>query len=111
MSKSKTIRTVARQHFLSAFMHESNDGRIFTIEFVKKDGSLRKLNGRRGVRQGTNGRGMKYNPIKRGLLPVFDMQKMGWRMVNFDTIVSYTIHGRKVEHLDYNDKQIQEEEL
>lgn len=111
MSKTKTIRTVARQHFLSAFMHESSDGKIFTIEFIKKDGSLRKMNARRGVRVGTNGKGMAYNPIQRGLLPVFDMQIQEFRMVNFDTIVSYTIHGRRVEHVGYNDNQLNEQEL
>lgn len=111
MSRVKTIRTVARQHFLSAFMHETNDGKIFTVEFTKKNGQLRKLNGRRKVSQGTNGKGMNYNPVDRGLLPVFDMQKLAWRMVNFDTIVSYAIHGRKVEHIGYNDNQLNEQEL
>ena len=111
MSRVKTVRTVARQHFLSAFMHESADGKIFTIEFVKKDGSLRKMNARRGVRKGTVGKGLKYNAVERGLLPVFDMQKLDFRMVNFDTIVSYTIHGRRVEHVGYNDNQLNQEEL
>lgn len=111
MSKTKVVKTVARQHFLKAFMHESSDGKIFTIDFVKKDGSIRRMNARRGVKQGTNGKGMTYNPIKRGLLPVFDMQKRDFRMVNFDTILSYTIHGRRVEYVGYNDNGLKTQEI
>ena len=61
-------------------------GRIFYAEFVKKDGSLRRMTARLGVRKGVTGKGMRYNPLERGLLPVFDMDKSDWRMVNLNTL-------------------------
>ena len=50
-------------------------GRIFYAEFVKKDGSLRRMTARLGVHKGITGKGMRYDPLERGLLPVFDMDK------------------------------------
>lgn len=111
MSKFKTKREVARQHFLSAFIEEAQDGKAFSVEFVKKNGELRKMNARLGVNKGKSGKGMKYEPTKRGLLPVYDMQKQGFRMINFDTIQRVVIHGRVIENLAYSDNEIIAEEL
>ena len=61
-------------------------GRIFYAEFVKKDGSLRRMTARLGVHKGVTGKGMRYNPLERGLLPVFDMDRADWRMVNLNTL-------------------------
>lgn len=73
-------------------IRESN-GRIFTVEFIKKDGSLRKMTARLGVKKGLTGKGMRYDPIERGLLPVWDMQKKDYRMVNLRTIQSLKVNG------------------
>jgi len=52
------------------------DGKIFTVKFIKRgNGSLRTMNCRKGVQKGVTGVGMPYNPNKRNLIPVFDMQK------------------------------------
>jgi pyruvate/2-oxoglutarate/acetoin dehydrogenase E1 component len=111
MSKFKTQRTVARQHFLASFIDEAKDGKTFTVEFIKKDGSNRVMNARLGVKKGTTGTGMAYKPTDRGLLPVYDMQKRAFRMINFDTIIAYTIHGRRIENLAYSDNEIDSQEL
>ena len=63
-------------------------GRIFRAVFVKKDGSLRTMVARTGVHKGVNGTGMSYEPESKGLMPVYDMQKKAWRMVNVNTMTS-----------------------
>ena len=51
------------------------NGQVFTVEFVKRTtGELRKMNCRKGVRKGVNGRGLNFNPKNRGLISVFDMK-------------------------------------
>tara|TARA_R110000822_G_scaffold36734_2_gene103184 strand:+ start:1203 stop:1532 length:330 start_codon:yes stop_codon:yes gene_type:complete len=107
----RVAKTRARQQFLSAFINEAKDGKTFTVEFIKKDGTPRVMNARLGVKKGTTGEGMKYKPTERGLLPVYDMQNGGFRMINFATITAYTIHGRRVENLSYSDSEIKTEEL
>ena len=61
-------------------------GHVFFAEFRKRDGSLRRMTARLGVRKGVTGKGMRYNPLERGLLPVFDMDRADWRMINLNTL-------------------------
>ena len=69
---------------------------FFHVEFIKKDGSLRKMNCRLNVKKGVNGKGMAYNPIEKGLLPVWDVQKNAFRMLNINTITKLKIKGEEV---------------
>ena len=62
------------------------DGKIFTVEFIKKDGTLRKMNARLGVKKHLKGGTLAFDPSERNLLPVFDMQKEAFRMINANTI-------------------------
>ena len=51
------------------------NGRVFTVEFIKRTtGELRKMNCRKGVRKGVNGRGRNFDPKSKGLIGVFDMK-------------------------------------
>jgi hypothetical protein len=61
--------------------------KIFTVTFVKKDGTIRVMNARRGVKKGVKGVGMSYDPYSKNLIPVFDMQKDAFRMINAETIL------------------------
>lgn len=72
----------------------ATDGKFFSVEFIKKDGSYRKMNCRIGVKKGVKGTGMSYDPIKNGVLPVWDLQKDAFRMINLKTIKK--INGKKV---------------
>lgn len=74
---------------------QETKGKIFSVEFTKKDGSIRKMNCRLNVKKGTNGNGLKFDPIKKGLLPVFDMQNNGFRMINLKTIIK--INGNEIK--------------
>ena len=71
----------------------AGDGKIASAEFIKKDGSLRKMVFRTQVTKGVTGEGMKYNPAKLGLRTVFDMQKGAFRHINLNTIQTLTAHG------------------
>lgn len=71
-------------------------GKIFTVEFIKKDGTLRKMNARLGVKKGVKGVGMAYEPSEKNLLPVFDMQKGSFRMINCSTITKIVHQGKTI---------------
>jgi hypothetical protein len=61
--------------------------RMFSVTFIKKDGSIRRMVARLGVRKGVKGKGMSFNPSDKGLMVVFDMHKREFRMINLETIV------------------------
>lgn len=50
-------------------------GKIFTATFIKKDGTMRTMRARLGVKKGVSGVGLKYDPESLGNLVVFDMVK------------------------------------
>lgn len=66
-------------------------GAFFTVTFIKKDRSKRVMNARLGVKAYLRGGELPYNPIEKGLIPVFDMQKREYRMINTQTILSVKI--------------------
>ena len=72
-------------------------GRIFYAEYIKRDGSLRRMTARLGVRKGVTGKGMRYNPLERGLLPVFDMDRADWRMVNLNTLQRLSVDHERYQ--------------
>jgi len=63
-------------------------GRFFACEFIKKDGSLRRMIGRMGGRRHGNGEGLRLNPADRGLAVVWDAGVRGYRMINLETLLS-----------------------
>jgi len=69
------------------------DGRIFSVTFTKKNGEERVMTARLGVKKGINGKGMKYSARSRNMLPVFDMQKNAFRMINCDTVTRIKAQG------------------
>jgi hypothetical protein len=68
---------------------QATNGKFFSVEFVKKDGSTRTMIGRTGVRQGLTGQGLNFSPEQRGLVVVYDVQVKGYRMVNTNTVTSF----------------------
>jgi hypothetical protein len=91
LKKEKEMKTLNK---LEAYMKIiDTKGKIFTAEFVKKDGEFRTMNCRLGVMKDINGKGMSYKPLQRLLLPVFDMQKNEYRMINLNTMYSLKIGG------------------
>jgi hypothetical protein len=72
---------------------QQTGGKIFRVTFIKKDGTIRQMVARTEVQKGVNGTGMSYDPAPRGLMPIYDMQKDGWRMVNLDTVREIAFQG------------------
>lgn len=77
-------------------IHDTN-GRIFRAKFVKKDGSLREMVCRLGVRKYVKGVGRNFDPKDYELVGVFDMQKDAHRMINIKTLQALTINGTTYE--------------
>ncbi len=75
------------------FLQDETEGRIFSAYFRKKDGTMREMTCRRGVKAHLSGGDLPYDPRLRQLLPVFDMQLEEYRMVNLQTLVSFNIGG------------------
>jgi hypothetical protein len=75
---------------------QTAENTIFSVKFTKKDGSERTMVARLNVKKGVNGKGMAYNPIEKGLLPVWDMQKKNFRMINMKTITSLKIRKEQI---------------
>ena len=71
-------------------------GKFITINFIKKDGTVRKLNGRIGVTKHLKGGVSTVNTDK--YLVLFDMHTAGYRSVNKDTIVSVTCEGLTINN-------------
>lgn len=71
------------------------NGTLYSVKFVKKDGTVRKLTSIKGTRKGVTGEGMSYNPEERGMITAYDMQlakkklppKDCWRIINAATAI------------------------
>ena len=77
---------------------ELNQGKFFTVEFIKKDGTLRRMNCRTGVKKYLSKNGRKIQtipPTENGILRVYDL-KNGYRSINIDTIQRISICGTKI---------------
>jgi len=73
-------------------MIRDSGGKIFYVEYWKKDGSRRRMTARIGVTKGVNGEGLKFSPKAYELACVFDMDKRAWRMINLDAIIRLRVN-------------------
>ena len=77
---------------------KGSKGKFISVTFVKKDGEVRKLNGRMGVHNSKNaplkGVGLAYDPNDYGLVGIFDAQKKAYRMVNINTLSELIVDGQ-----------------
>lgn len=69
-------------------------GTIFSCDFIKKDGSARTMTCRLGVKKHLRGGELPFDPVEKGLLPVFDMQKQDYRMINLKTVTEIRVAGK-----------------
>lgn len=70
-------------------------GRFLTVEFIKKDGSVRKINGRLGVKKYLKGGSAKLDLNK--YIVIFDLKKRDYRAINKSSILSVNTTGLKIE--------------
>jgi len=73
----------------------NSEGRFVTVEFIKKDGTLRKLTGRLGVKKHLKGGVSTLDPEQ--YITIYDVQNKGYRAVNRATIKALTIEGVRME--------------
>lgn len=89
-------------------IHNLKNGSIYSVKFVKKDGTERLMNSIKGTSKGVSGVGKKFNDEEKGLLSVFDMQLRAkgleeakcWRSVNLCTILEFTADKQKYVVVD-----------
>ena len=67
----------------------STRGKFFTVRFIKKDGTVRRMTCRTGVAKHLKGGSLAYDPASYDLKTVFDVQKKQYRMINLSTIFSF----------------------
>ena len=102
----KTInRTKAKE------LIKESKGKIFNASFIKKDNTVRTLTGRLQVTKHLkeNAKPRPYNPSKYNLVCVYDMKAEGYRMINFNTLLTlsinkekYLIEQQEVSHFEYD---------
>lgn len=71
--------------------------RFFSAEFIKKDGTIRYIRGRSGVKKylKPNAKAQAYKPSDMGYLTIWDMAKKEYRLINSQTITK--INGKEVK--------------
>ena len=79
-------------------MLKESEGKFFGVTFVKKDNSLRKLNGRIGVHINLKGKDSTTKHID-NYVTVYDIKSRGYRTVNIDTVV-----GVRINKMEYTVK-------
>lgn len=68
-------------------MIKNTNGKFFTCFFVKKDGTLRKMTARVGVKKGLANNGL-VREEKENLVCVYDMVAHDFRFINLSTLKS-----------------------
>jgi len=69
-----------------------DNGRFFSVTFRKKDGTIRKMLARRGVKKNIKGN-PRYNPADYNLLTVWSVGDNGYRNINMSSILEIKANG------------------
>ena len=84
---------------LRTFIKESK-GRLMSLNYIKNNGSVRRLIGRTGVRSYLKGGVNKVERLDRPYLTMFDMQLREYRTVSLDTLMSFKFNGVNYQVVD-----------
>jgi len=71
-------------------------GNFFRACFVKKDGTVREMTARFGVKKHLKGGELTYNPEERGYIVVFDVEKEQYRTINMEKLIFLRYNGKEV---------------
>ena len=86
----KTInRTKAKE------LIKESKGKIFSTTFVKKDNTIRTLTSRTGKQYTPTGRKAPYKAEEFNMIPLYDMRKKAFRMLNLNTLITLSINKEK----------------
>lgn len=89
--KNNTMSTIKTVEDFKKFV--GNDGKFFSVKFLKKDWSERSMVCRLGVKKGLTGRGMGYNPESLNNIVVFSVSDNGYRTINIDRLLRVKANG------------------
>lgn len=71
-------------------------GRFAGVTFIKRsNGEERPMTFKHSVEEGGDGSGFGFNPLAKGLLPVWDANKRDFRMVNLDQLKEVAVDGER----------------
>jgi hypothetical protein len=73
-----------------------NDGKFFSVKFLKKDNTERTMVARLGVKCYTSGGSLKYKPEDRNNIIVFSTKDQAYRTINIDRLISVKAYGKKI---------------
>ena len=82
---------------LEQIIRQLSPNQFFGVTFVKRTtGEIRTMHCRLGVTPKTQAKnpGFRFDPSGHGLLPVYDVQKKDYRMINLDGITQLRINGK-----------------
>lgn len=86
------VDTLTREQL--KYILKNSKGKIITVVFKKKDGSIRVMNTRTGVVKNIKGVGLPYDPEKYGYFILWDMKKGNYRTVNANTVTALKSGGK-----------------
>ena len=89
---------------------KESKGLIFSTTFIKKDNTIRTLTSRTGKQyKSKTGRKAPYKPSDYNLIPLYDMRKKEFRMLNLNTLITlsinkekYLIEQEQVSHFEFD---------
>lgn len=89
---------------------KQSKGLIFSTTFIKKDNTVRTLTSRTGKQyKSKTGKKAPYKPSDYNLIPLYDMRKNAFRMLNLNTLITLSINKEKylieqseVSHFEYD---------
>ena len=77
---------------------DKSGGHICSVVFVKvSTGKVRKMNFRRHVTKGVNGKGLRYKPESKGNMIVWEMKSDGkkcWKTIKLKNVMSLNANGK-----------------
>lgn len=88
MTTAKTYQ----EQLVNSFDEVATDGKFFTIIFEKKDGTIRKLNGRTGVVSYLKGTGTNKRPSR--IRVVWDRPNLNYKSFDINRLIEVRAHGR-----------------
>lgn len=92
-----TIKTTAAIQ-MQLFNELRKTGHFFKAVFIKKtNNQIREMVCRFGVKKHVNGKGLKYDPLSKGYLPVWDSEKQDYRMINLNTLMLIHYGGKSYQ--------------
>ena len=91
MKKLKTVK-ITRQE-VQDLINKIPFTAFFGATFVKKDGSVRKMNCNRSISTGLKNQ-RKQTTVTTSLINVYDVNAKGYRYVNLDTVTEIRANGK-----------------